>query len=103
MNALVEAVQGAQAFRYFVTYSGVDLPFRLVGAIEEGQIANRNIYIRAWFDAEDRLAGFDKLVYGEVELSHRYDYDAGGSLLRALVTMIDEDPVELSFEESPGE
>lgn len=102
MNALVGVAPEAQAFRYFVTYSGIDLPFRLVGAIEEGQVANRNTYIRAWFDAEDRLAGFDKLVYGEVELSHRYDYDDGGSLVRARVTMIDEDPVELTFEDFPS-
>ena len=100
MNALIEAAPGAQAFRYFVTYSGVDLPFRLVGPIDDGQVVNRNTYIRAWFDAEERLAGFDKLVYGEVELSHRYDYDGGGSLVRALVTMIDEEPVELTFEDS---
>ncbi|MCJ2177798.1 DUF6156 family protein [Novosphingobium album (ex Hu et al. 2023)] len=101
MNALAEAAPEAQAFRYFVTYSGVDLPFRLVGPIDEGQIANRNTFIRAWFDDAERLAGFDKLVYGEVELSHRYEYGADGALARALVTMIDEDPVEMNFEDSP--
>ncbi|WP_067731964.1 DUF6156 family protein [Novosphingobium naphthalenivorans] len=102
MSALAGAAPGAQAFRYFVTYSGVDLPFRLVGPIDEAQVANRNTFIRAWFNDSERLAGFDKLVYGEVELSHRYDYRADGTLLRALVTMIDEETVELTFEDAPS-
>ncbi|MEJ2457488.1 MAG: DUF6156 family protein [Novosphingobium sp.] len=103
MSALGEVAPGARAFRYFVTYSGVDLPFRLVGPIGEEQVANRNTFIRAWFDATERLAGFDKLVYGEVELSHRYDYGASGTLVRASVTMSGEDPVEMTFEDAPSE
>ncbi|MCJ2186273.1 DUF6156 family protein [Novosphingobium beihaiensis] len=93
----------ARAFRYFVTYSGVDLPFRLTGPIGEDQVANRNTFIRAWYDRDERLAGFDKLVYGEVELSHRYDYGGDGRLVRALITMSDEEPVELTFEDVPSE
>ena len=102
MPAQVEAVPGATSVRCFVTYSGVDLPFRLVGPIDEEQVANRNTFIRAWFDGGGRLIGFDKLVYGEVELSHRYEYGTGGALVRALVTMIDEEPVELIFEDTPA-
>lgn len=74
-------------YRYFVTYSGVKLPLKLVTPIEEAEIQHRNTYIRAEFDDRNRLTGVEKLVYGEVELMHRYDYDAGGALRTAHITM----------------
>ena len=46
------------------------------------------------------MKGFDKIVYGEVELAHRYDYHANGRLSRAQITMLDEDPVILRFDPS---
>lgn len=84
---------------YFTTYSGVALPFRLVEPISPEQIANRNTFIRAWFDAAERLAGFDKLVYGEVELAHRYSYHATGQLAFAVIRMVDEETVVMAFDE----
>jgi hypothetical protein len=44
--------------------------------------------------------GFHKLVYGEVELTHRYHYYDSGVLKRAEITMLDEDPVQLDFDET---
>jgi hypothetical protein len=44
-----------------------------------------------------RLVAVDKMVYGEVELSHRYEYDAAGRLVRAVVVMGDEEPVAVEF------
>ncbi len=38
------------------------------------------------------LLRFEKLVYGDIELSHVYDYDADGRLRRAEILMLDEDP-----------
>ena len=87
-------------WQYFVTYSGVKLPFRLVDPIGEEALANRNTYIRAGFDEAGRLTGFDKMVYGEVELSHRYLYHRNGVLRRAEIIMLDEDPVELQFDDT---
>jgi hypothetical protein len=92
--------QDSQECRFFVSYSGVKLPFNLVNAIAPDALSNRNTFIRAWFDRAGMLSGFDKLVYGEVELSHRYEYHGNGRLRRAEIVMLDEEPVALSFDET---
>jgi hypothetical protein len=74
-------------YRYFVTYSGVKLPLRLVNQIQPLELENRNTYIRAQFDDQDRLVAVEKLVYGEVELAHRYEYQPDGALKAAHITM----------------
>jgi hypothetical protein len=56
--------------RFFVSYSGVKLPFNLVNPIDPEMLSHRNTFIRAYFDQAGTLSGFDKVVYGEVELSH---------------------------------
>ncbi len=74
-------------YSFFTTYSGVKLPLKLVGPIQEAEVEHRNTYIRAEFDDQDRMIGVEKLVYGEVELTHRYDYDSDGALKTARITM----------------
>ena len=88
-----------QECRYFITYSGVKLPLNLVNPVEEDALSNRNTFIRAFFDTAGALTGFDKLVYGEVELAHRYEYHPNGVLKLARIMMLEEDPVELTFDE----
>jgi hypothetical protein len=85
-------MQGQEALscRYFVTYSGVRLPLRLVNPIEEAELGFRNTFMRAYFDADGRLTACEKVVYGQVELSHRYTYDASGLLRRAVISADDE-------------
>jgi len=92
--------QDRQEYRFFVSYSGVKLPFNLVNAIAPDALSNRNTFIRAWFDRTGLLSGFEKLVYGEVELSHRYEYHGNGRLRRAEIVMLDEEPVAMSFDEA---
>lgn len=75
--------------RYFNTYSGVKLPFRLTAELGAAEIANRNTYFRGEFDAAGTLLGFEKRVYDEVELAHRYNYGEDGSLLRAEISDAD--------------
>lgn len=75
--------------RYFVTYSGVKLPFNLVSELQDHEIQNRNTYFRGYFDEQERLTGFDKLAYGEIELMHRYSYHDNGKLASAEITDID--------------
>ena len=94
------AVEPDESCRYFVSYTGVKLPFNLVNPIDPAGLKNRNTFIRAWFDEAERLLRFEKMVYGEVELVHAYDYDAAGVLRRAEIVMMDEDPVELRFDEA---
>lgn len=57
--------------RHFTSHTGVKLPFKLVNPLSGEEVANRNTYFLGLFDPEGRLTGFDKLVYGEIELAHR--------------------------------
>ena len=88
--------------RYFATYSGIKLPLNLVGPIAEAALANRNTFMRAFFDAAGKLRLCEKIVYGEVEMAHRYQYDESGKLTRAEVQMPDEAPAVLDFEDENG-
>ena len=87
------------ATRYFSSYSGVKLPLKLLGAIEPDGLANRNTYIKACYDNAGQLVQFEKLVYGDVELTHRYEYRADGTLARAAIAIPDEDTVLVEFDE----
>jgi len=84
--------------RFFVTYSGVKLPFNLVSELQTSEVENRNTYFKGYFDAQDRLTGFDKLAYGEVELAHRYCYHDNGKLASAEITDIDGEVTMLIFD-----
>lgn len=90
--------QGQFTYRYFTTYRGVRLPSKMVSPIDEEALTNRNTYVRAFYDGHKRLRGFEKWVYGEVELIHRYDYDEAGCLVRAEIEVIDEDVVVMQFD-----
>jgi hypothetical protein len=94
------ADETTQECRFYVSYSGVKLPFNLVNPIAAEMLSHRNTFIRAYFDGAGKLSGFDKVVYGEVELSHRYEYHGNGSLKRAEIVMADEEPAELVFDEA---
>ncbi len=94
----VEKVQ--QVCRFFVSYTGVKLPLKLVNPIEADALSNRNTFIRAYFNEAGLLMGFDKMVYGAVELAHRYVYHANGLLKQAEIAMLDEDTVTLCFNEA---
>jgi len=96
---VVESAEGDAEVRFYVTYTGVRMPFRLVELIPAEQLTHRNTFIRAYFDAAGVLTGFDKMVYGEIELAHRYAYHGTGALCRAEVTM-DEETVVLAFDET---
>jgi len=85
-------------YRYFTSYRGVKLPSKMVSPIDEAALTNRNTYVRAFYDRSGRLRGFERWVYGEVELAHRYHYDDSGSLIRADIEMIDEDVVTMHFD-----
>lgn len=86
--------------RYFLTYSGIKLPFNLVTPLGAEEVANRNTYFKGYFDPDGRLTGFDKLVYGEIELAHRYTYRPEGGLASADITDIDGDTNTLHFDAS---
>jgi len=78
------------AFRYFISYSGIKLPLNLVNEITEESLNNRNTYYRSSFDAQDRMLLCQKIVYGEVESEHRYQYYDNGVLKHAQIAEDDE-------------
>lgn len=86
--------------RYFVSYSGVRLPFRLCQPLDEASINNRNTFFRAWFDEQERMTGFQKIVYAEVELEHRYQYYENGSLKSAEIVDAEGTATVMNFDES---
>lgn len=84
--------------RYFVTYTGVKLPFKLVNELADSEVENRNTFFRGDFDAQGRIMGFDKLAYGDIELRHHYRYHDNGNLMSAEITDIDGDVTILTFD-----
>jgi hypothetical protein len=87
------------ACRYFLTYTGVKLPLTLLNELEPGQLGNRITYLRGDYDGQGRLVGLQKIVYGEVEMEHRYQYDETGLLRRAEIIDIDGEVNVLAFDE----
>jgi YD repeat-containing protein len=84
--------------RFFVTYTGGKLPFKLVNELQEHEVQNRNTYFQGHFDEQNRLTGFDMLAYGETELAHRYTYHDNGKLSSAEITDIDGEVTLLVFD-----
>ncbi|MEQ1528250.1 MAG: DUF6156 family protein, partial [Methylococcales bacterium] len=60
---------------------------------------NRNTFFRGYFDGQDRLMLCQKLVYGEVELQHKYRYFDSGKLQQAEITDVDGELSLLHFDE----
>ncbi|GAB6041955.1 DUF6156 family protein [Endothiovibrio diazotrophicus] len=73
-------------WRYFLSYTGVQLPLKLVSPLNDDEVRNRNTYFSARFDGQERLLVVRKVVYGELEMEHRYTYHANGTLSRAEIT-----------------
>jgi hypothetical protein len=89
--------------RYFVTYTGVALPFNFVNEIEPAALTNRNTYYCVYYDKSGRLIEFEQFAYGAVELAHRYEYHYNGALRRVEILMPDEDPLIKCFDEQGAE
>ena len=84
--------------RYFVSYSGVSLPFKLVNELQEADLANRNTFFLGFYDGQDRLIRCEKRVYGEQELLHCYEYHDDGALKKAEITDADGELTILTFD-----
>jgi hypothetical protein len=83
--------------RYFLTYRGVRLPLTLASEVDAAATENRGTFFRAGYDGAGLLRKIEKVVYGDIELVHVYDYDAGGALRHAVVTQAGDDPQLLTF------
>ncbi len=80
--------------RYFLSYSGVSLPLRLVEEIPESSLRNRNTWFLAEHDEAGRILRIEKRVYGETEMTHDYRYDAAGKLLEARIMIGEEEDAQ---------
>jgi hypothetical protein len=89
--------------RYFVTYTGVALPFTFVNEIEPEALTNRNTYYCVYYDKSGRLLEFEQIAYGAVELAHRYEYHDNGALRRVEILMPEEEPIIKCFDEQGSE
>lgn len=89
------------SLRYFLSYSGRNLPLNLVSEIEPASLEHRNTYFRAEYDGRDRMTLCEKIVYGEVELRHSYRYHEDGALAGATIEM-DGEATELAFDRDAG-
>ena len=78
--------------RFFLTYRGVSLPLTMAEELDENALRNRNTYFRAAYDAAGRMLSVEKLVYGEVELRHDYEWGEDGKLRTATISAPDEEP-----------
>ena len=83
--------------RYFVSYSGVQLPLNLVQPLEPDGLRNRNTYFRAWYNSQGQLVTCQKIVYGEIEMEHRYEYRVDGRLASARIIDAEGEVTELGF------
>jgi len=86
--------------RYFISYSGVKLPLKLVTPLTEAELQNRNTFFRAYFDDQERLICCQQLVYGDIETEHRYRYYDNGVLQTAEITDADGEVTLLQFDEA---
>lgn len=85
--------------RHYVSYSGVKLPLKLVTPLDERELDNRNTFFRGYFDDEGRIVTCQKVVYGEIEFEHLYEYYPSGVLKAAAINHTDEEPRMLYFDE----
>lgn len=77
-------------YRYFISYSGIKLPLKLVNEISLENIQNRNTFYRCLYDDKGNLSLCQKIVYGEVSLEHKYIYDNKNTLIYAKISEADE-------------
>lgn len=89
----------SRQLRHFTSYSGIKLPLKLVGPLDEAEMGNRNTFYRGHFDDNDRLLMCQKVVYGEVDLEHRYEYHPSGALKRAEIIEAGDDARVVEFDD----
>ena len=75
----------------------MNLPFKLKSELDVSAIENRNTFFKGYFDTAGRMTGFQKIVYGEVEMEHHYFFDETGTLKTAKITNADGENTLIQF------
>lgn len=81
--------------RYFISYTGANLPLKLVNELETTE--NRMTYFIGYFNDKQQLVLVEKMVYSEIEFTHRYEYHENNVISKAIV-MEDDEERELLFD-----
>lgn len=84
--------------RYFISYTGVKLPLQLVNELDADRLENRITYFKAYYDGQGRVKIIEKLVYGEIEFVHHYEYDQDDALQKAILLEGEELPRTMVFD-----
>jgi hypothetical protein len=83
--------------RHFVSYSGVRLPLKLITPLDGESVDKRITYFRGYYNDQEQLLAVEKVVYGEIEFEHRYQYYPDGRLQSAELREVDEAPRVMEF------
>ena len=84
--------------RHYISYSGVDLPLKLVSPVEEEGLEHRITFFRGYYADNDQLMAVEKVVYGEIEFEHHYQYHDDGRLKLVELIEADEEPRVMQFD-----
>lgn len=84
--------------RHYVSYTGVALPLKLITPLEGDDLGTRITYFRGYYNHQDQLLTVEKVVYGEIEFEHRYQYHPDGRLKSAELIETDEAPRVMQFD-----
>ncbi|WP_455220756.1 DUF6156 family protein [Kaarinaea lacus] len=84
--------------RHYVSYTGISLPLKLITPLEDEDLDRRITYFRGYYNDQDQLIAVEKVVYGEIEFEHRYQYHPDGRLKSAELIEADEAPRVMEFE-----
>lgn len=84
--------------RHYTSYTGVKLPLQLVTPLDDETLDGRITFFRGYFDKNDVLTKVEKIVYGEVEFAHDYEYHEDGRLKRVEMTEGDDDIQVMTFD-----
>jgi len=84
--------------RHYVSYSGVNLPLRLITPLDDDSLDRRLTYFRGYYNDREQLVALEKVVYGEVEFEHHYQYYPDGRLKSAELIEVDEEPRTVQFD-----
>ena len=84
--------------RCFTSYTGIKLPLKLVNELDNESLDRRITYFKGYFDEQDRLKILEKVVYGEIEFSHHYEYADNDVLSKAILIEEDALPRTLVFD-----
>ena len=66
----------------FCLYSGVKLPLKLHTELDDDGLRHRITFFRGHYTADESLSRVEKVVYGEIEFTHDYQYTTMASSVR---------------------